>query len=38
MPKQLIAVWKERKKKGGMKLRWKRRKVKKITYLEKTDG
>lgn len=37
MPKQLVAVWKERKKKGGMKLKWKWRKVKKINYLEQTS-
>jgi len=32
--KQMIAVWKPRKKKGGMKLRWKVREVKPATWLE----
>ena len=32
--KQMISTWKP-KKKGGMKLKWKKKKVKPITYLSK---
>jgi len=32
--KQMIAVWKPRKKKGGMKLRWKVREVEPVTWLK----
>lgn len=30
---QMIAVWKPRKKKGGMKLRWKFADVKPVSWL-----
>jgi hypothetical protein len=31
---QMIAVWKPRKKKGGMKLRWKIKEVNPVTWLQ----
>ena len=34
MSKELIAVWKERKKKGGLKLKWKRKKVEPLLFTE----
>jgi hypothetical protein len=32
--KQMIAVWTPRKKKGGMKMKWKKKKVSDLSWLK----